>query len=64
MQKMKDSKFMIVQDQATADKLKAAGFQLISDNNGLCVFVNTPPRNFNFDEVDLVKIGFTNILSI
>lgn len=61
---MKDSKFMIVQDQTTADKLKAAGFQLISDTNGLCVFINTPPSNFNFDEVDLVKIGFTNILSI
>ena len=61
---MKDSKFMIVQDKSTADKLKAAGFQLISDTNGLCIFVNMPPRNFSFDEVDLVKIGFTNILSI
>lgn len=61
---MNNSKFMIVQDKATADKLKNAGFQLVSDTNGLCVFINTPPRNFNFDEVDLVKIGFTNILSI
>ena len=61
---MDKSKFMIVQDKATADKLKNAGFQLISEANGLCVFINTPPKNFNFDEVDLVKIGFTNILSI
>jgi hypothetical protein len=64
MQKMKNSKFMLVQDKSTADKLKAAGFQLVSDTNGMCVFINTPPRNFNFDEVDLLKIGFTNILSI
>lgn len=61
---MNKSKFMIVQDKVTADKLKAAGFQLISETNGLCVFLNTPPQNFNFDEVDVVKIGFTNILSI
>lgn len=61
---MDKSKFMIVQDKNTADKLKAAGFQLISENNGLCVFLNASPSNFNFNEVDLVKIGFTNILSI
>lgn len=61
---MDKSKFMIVQDKVTADKLKAAGFQLVSEANGLCVFLNTPPQNFNFDEVDIVKIGFTNILSI
>ena len=61
---MDKSKFMIVQDKVTADKLKAAGFQLVSEDNGLCVFLNTPPQNFNFDEVDIVKIGFTNILSI
>ena len=61
---MNKSKFMIVQDKLTAEKLKVAGFQLISETNGLCVFLNTPPQNFNFDEVDIVKIGFTNILSI
>ena len=38
---MNKSKFMIVQDKVTADKLKAAGFQLISETNGLCVFLNT-----------------------
>ena len=61
---MNKSKFMIVQDKTTADKLKKAGFQLVSETNGLCVFINIPPQHFNFDEVDLVKIGFTNILSI
>ena len=61
---MDKSKFMIVQDKNTAEKLKVAGFQLISETNGLCVFLNASPKNFNFDEVDLVKIGFTNILSI
>lgn len=61
---MDKSKFMIVQDKHTAEKLKVAGFQLVSEANGLCVFLNASPKNFSFDEVDLVKIGFTNILSI
>ena len=61
---MNKSKFMIVQDKTTADKLKTAGFQLISEMNGVYTFLNVPPQNFNFNEVDVVKIGFTNILSI
>ena len=61
---MNKSKFMIVKDEATVNKLKTVGFQVVSEGNGVCVFLNTPPQNFNFDEVDLVKIGFTNMLSI
>ena len=60
---MKESKFMIVKDESTINKLKAAGFQVISESNGVSVFLNTLPQHFNFDEVDLVKIGFTNMLS-
>ena len=61
---MKESKFMIVKDESTIKKLKSAGFQIVSEGNGVSVFLNTPPQNFNFSEVDLVKIGFTNMLSI
>ena len=61
---MNKSKFMIVQDKATAEKLKIAGFQLVSEVNGLYTFINSIPRNFNFDEADLVKVYFTNMLSI
>ena len=61
---MNRSKFMIVQDKTVVNKLKNAGFQLISEENGLYVFLNILPQNFNFEEVDLVKIGFTNILSL
>ena len=61
---MKESKFMIVKDESTIEKLKSAGFQVVSECNGVSVFLNTPPQHFNFSEVDLVKIGFTNMLSI
>lgn len=61
---MNKSKFMIVKDESTINKLKTAGFQVVSESNGVSVFLNTPPQSFNFDEVDLVKIGFTNMLSI
>ena len=60
---MNKSKFIIVKDKSTVKKLKAAGFQVVSENNGISVFLNTPPQNFNFNEVDLVKIGYTNMLS-
>lgn len=62
---MKNNKqFMVIQDKATADKLKAAGFQLVSDANGIYTFINSTPQNFSFNEVDVTKIAYTNMLSI
>ena len=60
----KQTQFIIVQDKATADKLTAGGFQLMSNNNGTYTFINSTPCNFNFDEVDITKIAYTNMLSI
>lgn len=59
-----DKKFIVIQDKPTADKLQAAGFQLMSNNNGTYTFINSTPCNFNFDEVDITKIAYTNMLSI
>lgn len=61
---MKDKKFIIVQDKMTADTLKASGFQLINEANGICVFMNVVPQHFNFSNVDVKKIAYTDILSI
>ena len=62
---MKNNKqLMVIQDKATADKLKAAGFQLVSDANGIYTFINSTPQNFSFNEVDVTKIAYTNMLSI
>ena len=56
-------KFITTTDKETADKLISAGFQLVSQN-GAYTFLNQPPKNFNFDEVDKTKMVYTNILSM
>lgn len=60
----KKTQFIIAQDKATADKLIAGGFQLVSDANGIYTFINSTPQNFSFNEVDVTKIAYTNMLSI
>lgn len=59
-----NKKFIIVQDESTANKLIANGFQLVSQLNNTYTFMNQVPRHFNFDEVDKSKLAYTNILSL
>ena len=59
-----DQKFIIVQDEATANTLIASGFQLISQINGTYTFMNMLPPHFNFSEVDVKKLAYTNTLAI
>lgn len=59
-----NKKFIIVQDEATANKLVASGFQLVSKVNNTYTFMNQVPQHFNFDEVDKSKLAYTNILSL
>ena len=57
-------KFIIVQDEATANKLVAGGFQVVSKVNNTYTFMNQVPQHFSFDEVDKSKLAYTNILSL
>ena len=59
-----NKKFIIVQDEATANKLVAGGFQIVSKVNNTYTFMNQVPQHFSFDEVDKSKLAYTNILSI
>ena len=59
-----NKKFIIVQDEATANKLVASGFQIVSKINNTYTFMNQVPRNFSFDEVDKSKLAYSNILSL
>ena len=59
-----NKKFIIVQDEATANKLVANGFQIVSKINNTYTFMNQVPQHFSFDEVDKSKLAYTNILSI
>ena len=59
-----DKKFIIVQDEATANQLIANGFQVVTQVNGTYTFMNIVPQHFNFAEIDMSKMVYTNILSI
>ena len=59
-----NKKFIIVQDEATANKLVAGGFQIVSKINNTYTFMNQVPQHFSFDEVDKTKLAYTNILSL
>ena len=57
-------KFIIVQDETTANKLVASGFQIVSKVNNTYTFMNQVPQHFSFDEVDTKKLVYTDILSL
>ena len=60
---MKNQKFIIVQDEATANKLILSGFQVVSHINGVYTFMNQTLTHFNFDEIDVKKLVYTNMLT-
>ena len=59
---MKNAKFIIVQDADTANKLELNGFQIVSKANGIYTFMNTIPQHFNFEEIDIKKLAYTDRL--
>lgn len=60
---MKNTKFIIVQDVDTANKLISSGFQMISKANGIYTFMNMIPQHFNFDEINIKKLVYTDRLT-
>lgn len=59
-----NTKFIVTQDEQTAKLLIASGFKLVSQNGITYAFLNEPPKNFNFANVDKTKIAYTPILSL
>lgn len=59
---MKDAKFIVVQDVNTANKLVSAGFQIVSQVNGTYIFMNVIPKHFKFENIDIKKLAYTNML--
>ena len=55
--------FIKTMDKDTAEKLSFAGFQLVSQDDGIYTFLNQPPKNFVFDGFDKKKMAYTNILN-
>ena len=60
----KKQNFIITVDDAVADKLIKAGFQLISQNGESYTFLNSPPKSFKFENIDKTKFAYTNVLSV
>ena len=59
---MNNEKFIIVQDIEIANKLIASGFNLVSNMNGTYTFMNMTPKHFNFENIDVKKLAYTNML--
>lgn len=59
---MKSAKFIVVQDVDVANKLEMSGFQIVSKTNGIYTFMNTTPQHFNFEEIDIKKLVYTDRL--
>ena len=60
---MKNAKFIIVQDEVVANQLISGGFQMVSKTNDIYTFINVIPHHFNFEEIDIKKVCFTDILT-
>ena len=60
---MKNAKFIVVQDLNTANKLISAGFQIVSQINNTYTFINVIPKNFQFENIDIKKLVYTNVLT-
>lgn len=56
--------FIKTTDKETAEKLISAGFQLVSQSNGVYTFLNQRPNNFSLDVADKKKVAYTNTLNI
>ena len=59
-----EKKFIKTTDEKTASQLISAGFNLVSHVGQIYTFINSIPKNFNFDEIDKTKIVYDNILSL
>lgn len=60
---MKDAKFIVVQDVNTANQLISVGFQLVSQVNNTYTFMNVIPKHFKFENIDIKKLAYTNVLT-
>jgi hypothetical protein len=55
--------FIKTTDLETAEKLTLLGFKLVSCDGCTYTFLNQPPKNFNFENIDIKKLAYTNMLS-
>ena len=54
-------KFLKTTDTTTSENLKKRGFQVVSELNGMYIFLNTD--KLQFSNIDKSKIQYSNILT-
>ena len=54
--------FIKTTDKDIADQLLLCGFQLVSHTCNMYTFLNQPPKNFNFKNIDVKKLVYENTL--
>lgn len=54
-------KFLKTTDATTSENLKKLGFQVVSELNGMYIFLNTD--KLQFPNIDKSKIQYSNILT-
>lgn len=57
-------KFIITTNKTVSDLLIAHGFHLLTNISGTYTFINKQKSDFNFSNVDMNQVYFTNILHI
>lgn len=55
-------KFIMTKDKSVCDKLVANGFCLLSDVCGMYTLANVDNAHFNFEEIDIKKLIYTDRL--
>ena len=56
-------KFIMTKDKSICDKLVANGFCLLTDICGTYTLANTDNVKFNFEEIDIKKLVYTDRLT-
>ena len=56
-------KFIMTQDKSVCDILIANGFCLLNEIGGVYTFINKRNINFNFEEIDIKKLVYTDRLA-
>lgn len=60
----KKNNFIVTKDKEIANKLISKGFRLVVKMNNTYTFENKPNGQFSFEDIDIKKIAYTNILSL
>lgn len=61
MRKLENANFIITADLDQRKKLSMLGYEEISSNGKLFLFINNPLLTFD-NKIDMCKVGFTNKL--